>query len=182
MRRLLVTTFISLLFSCSNSDEKNLGFTPLSKFKNDTLSISPGTTVTLLAFSGGKENDKTSVYYQQILVLNTKTKDTLSILCPLLKIPEPDKTTGRNYISPLEYSPEKKIEKATFENKNDTLNILLQVMGDEIETSNTSTDLTRYMNLQMVKKELVVENNWIPIFRRKYKTVIGILSFDEDPR
>jgi hypothetical protein len=170
------------LFSCNSKENHDYEYLSLNSYSNDTSSIATGKQVKLLAFSGGKDNDKDNIYYQQIIVTTENPLDTFTIICPLFKIPNPDATTGRLYITPLEFNPEKKVLNAVYERKSDSLNLLLQYLGDVSESENQSTNVTNFMNSSVVKNELVAVNKTLPVFQNKYKTVVGILKFDTDPR
>lgn len=182
MKNYILVFIAFVLFSCGSSKKHDYDYAKLQDFKDDSLLIKEGASVQLLAISGGKDNDKENVYYQQIIIKNNETGDTLTILCPLLKIPQADANTGRVYIEPNEINYEKRIADATFERKNNSMNTLLQMLGDITESENKSVDLTAYMNDRMVKNELVAVNRSLPIFKNNFKTVIGILSFNIDPR
>jgi hypothetical protein len=182
MRKIILTCLVAVICSCNAStNEDQYDYVLLSKFKDDSLQIRSGTPVKLLAFSGGRENNKENVFYYQVIVINQETGDTLDIITPLLKIPNIEGKDGKIYIPPMEFNPGKKIFNATFERKSDSsLNFLLQVMGDESESNDNSSTVSMYD--KMVKPELVAINNTLPIFKNNYKTVIGILVFDQDPR
>ncbi|MEO6669458.1 MAG: hypothetical protein ABIN36_08280 [Ferruginibacter sp.] len=180
MRNIILAFLIITIYSCETaSKEDEYDYISLSSFKDDSLIIKNGTPIKLLAFSGGKNNDKEHVYYYQVIVINQETGDTLTVITPALKVPNTDGTGGKIYIPPMEFNPDKKVFEATYERKSDTsLNFLLQVMGDESKLTEGS-DVSKYN--KMVKPELVAINNSLPIFKNNYKTVVGILVFDKDP-
>ena len=181
MKYTLITCISFLLFSCETINKQNIEYVDLNSFKDDSTLIKEGTALEILAFSGCKPNDKDAIYYEQIIVRNKETGDTVSILCPSLKSPVPN-AAGRTYIPTMEYNPSKRILNASFERKKDNLNMLLQLEGDEVASEEKGVDVTRYMNDKIVKKQLVAVNKSLPFFKTNYKTVIGILAFETDPR
>lgn len=181
MKKIALAAFIIIYCCKCSSKGHEYEYVPLSDFKDDSLLIKSGTPVKLLAFSGGKDNDKENIMYYQFIVINTETGDTINMITPLMKIPHHEGPDGEIYITPLEFNPDKKIFEAIFERKKDTvLDLLLQTLGDVSQSNGSAPDIPVYD--KVVKKELVAVNNFLPDFKNKYKTVIGILAFDQDPR
>lgn len=180
MKKYLFSFLVSLTFSsCVTNDRQKIEYLPISEFRNDTSIIQPGTRVKLLAFSGSKDNDKETIYYSQIIVINISTGDTLSILCPALKSPSVDGTADQMIVMPNEFDPGKGILEANYQRFDSTtimsLQILTQVKG---ETSPQGGNFDKYLGGNIVMNQLVAINRTIPIFSKKYRTAIGTLSFD----
>lgn len=180
MKNLALIVLVFLVFAGCASNE-GYEYVPLNSFKNDTSLIRNGCPVRLLAFSGGKENDQENVYYYQVLVLNKQSGDTINVLCPSFRIPNIKEPANKLYISPLELNPARKISDATFEHADSSLNFLLQVMGDVSGDEPETASVTKYTD-KMYKHEVVAVNHSLSVFNQKFKTIVGILAFDTDPR
>ena len=181
MKKIVLAAFIIIYCSQCSPKGHEYEYVPLSDFKDDSLLLKSETPVKLLAFSGGKDNDKDNIIYYQFIVISQVSGDTLNVLTPLLKIPHYQGMEGGIYVPAPEFNPGKKIFDATFERKKDTLlNLLVQTMGDVSQPGNLPPDISGYNKI--VKKELVSVNNSLPGFKNNYKTVVGILAFDQDPR
>ena len=182
MKYLIILIGFAFLYSCKTREKQTFEYLPLDTFKNDTSLIAPGTKVNILAFSGSIDNNNDAIYYSQILVVNETTNDTLSILCPSLRIPHPEGDSNGIFILPTEYDPNKNIREALYKRVDSSTISLLRIISD-IENSSmkeTTEDLNNVIERTASKKELVAVNKTIPIFSRNYKTVIGILSFDSN--
>ena len=181
---ILVIVLVNPLIGCLFPDSKpkqEYEYIPMKQYKYKKAIIEPGTEVQLLAFSGGKENDKEHIYYYQFIVLNKSTGDTLSILTPLISIDVEAGAETKTYSTPLQYDLSKGVTTAFYELKDSSLNLTLQVNSLVSEQGfDTSTNLKPYMD-NMLLNEFVVWNRTLPIFNRNYKTAIGTLNFKKIP-
>jgi hypothetical protein len=172
-----------LLSQCQNKRPDELSFKPLSDYKIDSSAAKNGDKLTLLALSGANNIDDDAVYYSKFLAVNETSRDTILILCPLLKFTSPESSIENLYILPIEFSSDKKVSTASFLKSNDYLNLIFKTFlsVDESDFS-TGQAVEHLQRTTGQKKELVVENTSMDIFNRTYKTTIGILDFDTDPR
>lgn len=179
---LIAVLICLLLFSCSSGSKHAYEYKSLSEFENDTSIISNGTPVEIFAMSGsGRKADDDAVFYHQILV-TLENGDTLRILSPLFKLPAEDEIQHRTYFPPNEYNYDKKILNARYERKSDTLNMHLMALDGFSLSLPEGTDFTDFLKNVPLRKELVAVNKTLPIFEQEFKTVVGILAFDIDPR
>jgi hypothetical protein len=181
---LSVLLFIEVFSGCNlkSHPEQEYMYIPLEEYKYNAASIQPGTEVELLAFSGGKENDKENIYYYQFIVLNKTNMDTLRILTPLISIDESAGVENKTYTTPLQYDPEKGITNAFFEPKDSSQNLLLQIESlVKDDKKGNSVDVESLMK-KVDKKQFVVVNKSMSEFENPhYHTVIGILNFKKMP-
>src|SRR5215203_4027959 len=111
----IVAYTFAILSSCSLRQNQEFEYKPLASFQNDTSAIQPNSDVRILAFSGSIDKNLDAVYYSQILVVNVNNKDTLSILCPTLKIPSANESSTYEMLSPTQFDPNKKVNEAIYE-------------------------------------------------------------------
>jgi hypothetical protein len=184
----LPAAFIAFLFIMSFlrcRAKQAFEYVLLEQYQFEPATIRPGTEVKLLAFSGGRRNDKLFIYYYQFIVRDKETGDTLRILAPLISIDESTGLENKIYTTPLQYSIEKGITDAFYEPKDSTHNLALQTEEWE-ELAKTSTGDSAYTLerplYQITRTQLVVVNKSFPMFEnRHYKSAIGILNFKEMP-
>jgi hypothetical protein len=174
---------ITACMSGCNGLKQSFDYVPLSRFAIDSNAIAPGSAVQIIAYSGGKESKKNNINYFQFIVVNKKSGDTVRVLTALINVPgESDKGT---YTSPIMFDRDKGVFEATFEPKDSTQNLMinLSAVADEkdsnleamkqviTETSNTAP-----------ADEWVVVNKSVHIFENtNYKTTIGTLKFSSVP-
>jgi len=77
---LLFLAIISL-FSCK-SEDPNFRYVKLEEFRYSEATITKGTEIKILSFSGGKDCSPEESYYYQFIGVNLSTNDTLRILAP----------------------------------------------------------------------------------------------------
>jgi hypothetical protein len=186
--KILTAAFFAFLFTAAFSScraKQEFEYVPLEEYTYEKANIQPGTEVELLAFSGGRRNDKEDVYYYQFIVVSKETGDTLRILTPLISIDDLTGTANKTYTTPLQYNPEKGITNAFYEPKDSSQNLLLQTeeLADLAKTNmpDSSLDIGTLMNT-LNKNQLVVVNKSIRIFQNpRYPTAIGTLNFKQIP-
>jgi len=180
-RLLILTTVVHTCFASCKPKQSFL-YIPLEKYKYREAKIQPGTELELLAFSGGKKSDEESLYYYQFLVLDMTTKDTLRIFTPLISIDDPEEAGKKIVTTPLEFDPDKHITTAYYEAKDSITNLMLQAAESFKDyKSGDSIDLNSLMG-SINKKQFVVINRSIPEFDDpKYRAVIGVLHFKDQP-
>lgn len=171
---------ISLLSDCSSnitgSHSEEVYLTPLSEIPFSISTLEKGTPLKLIAFAGGNQSDKEHTYYYPFIAINESSGDTIRILAPLISVGEEN-----IYTTPLQYNHDKGIETATFEPKDSSFDMKINVFafGDTPPTNGEQIDKMRQKSnaaemVVMVKKVSLFENP-------RYKTVIGALHFDEQP-
>lgn len=185
MKKIDLTFFIKIIFlvsiySCSTNQK--FDYKPLNSFKNDTSLIQQNEEVKILAFSGSIDKNLDAIYYSQVLVTKNNSGDTFAILCPTLKVPAPNNSGEFDMISPTKFDPEKRIYNASYERLDSFTQIALQVADEAMNKKLDNIPLGKPVdiNFNMPKKELVAINKTLPIFKKEYKTVIGILKFFKD--
>jgi DNA-directed RNA polymerase beta' subunit len=174
-----------MLVSCNFFNEEGgqkFEHIPLAEYKYNQASIEPGTRMQLLGFSGGKGNDKETIYYYQFIVLNEATGDTLRILSPLISFNDPESDEKKVYTTPLQFDADKGVYQAIYERQDSSQNLILQT---EALTKNGALDSSvdfQALADEIKFKQLVVINKTIPMFENpNYQTAIGILHFQEIP-
>jgi hypothetical protein len=170
---------MQLLSNCTSKTAehtKELYLTPLNEIPFQISELEKGTTLKLIAFSGGNQTDKEHTYYHQFITINQSTGDTIRVLAPLISVGEQN-----TYTTPLEYNHDKGIETARFEAKDSSFDFKINAFAG---ADNLTTDPGAFDKLQKKSDaaELVVMVRGVPLFgNTHYKTVIGVLHFDEQP-
>jgi hypothetical protein len=187
MRKYLLIFFIGLMILTASNCRTNITddkykYIELSKYKIDSISLKPGTELRILAYSGGRNNDKDNINYLQFIVINKQTGDTLRILAPLISI---DKSAG---IDNLTYSPAnafdgpKGVYDAYYEPRDSTQNMMLNLVGTVNSSGTLDDNNAKDLSNPGKAKEWVAVNESIPIFENhSYKTTIGVLKFNKIP-
>jgi len=166
------------LTACSQRHQDNYDYVPIETFKIDTSTLKENTALQIVAISGGKGTDKDNIYYHQVIAIDKVTQDTINIFVPAYKIPG---SPNSFYIIPTELNPNKGITTGRFENADSLTALFLNVTGKFDDVTQNSID-TSINYLSLSKPKFVVVNNSMDIFKRKYKTIIGVIEFDQDPR
>jgi len=181
----LITAFA--LTSCGGSERADdLDYVPLKDYSFQPTDLDSGTTFKLLAFSGGKSDDKDNVYYYQFIGVNTTTKDTMRILAPLISFPSEENPTQKIHTTPLQIDASKRISEATYSKADSMTNLMLQtfsIAGDANSDQKAKLEAMKNgVNSDIKAHQWVVVNKGMPIFSNtSYKTAIGILHFSERP-
>jgi hypothetical protein len=176
-----ITVFaVSLLSNCSSKRSGNHTeeryFTPLDEIPFRISPLEKGTTLKLIAFSGGNQTDNEHTYYHQFIAINEFSGDTIRVLTPLISVGQEN-----IYTTPLQYNHDKGIETASFEPRDSSFYFKINAfaMGDKLTTDSTTFDK---MQKKSDADEMVVMVKKVPLFENThYKTVIGALHFDEQP-
>ena len=184
--KMFILVFVGVLHIKCNVFEKKFHqvyeYVPLKEYKYSEANIQPGAEVQLIAFSGGKPDDKENVYYYQFIVINLSTGDTLRILTPLISIDPSAGVETKTYTTPLQFDPAKGITNAFYEVQDSSQNLFLQtdkmLNGDKVDTSFDVQLLMDHIN----ENQLVVVNKSLSMFENPtYKTAVGILNFKKIP-
>ena len=177
----ITTSVISV--GCNNHKTLNLvDYQPLEDYQYTPASVTPGSEIELLAFSGGKRSDENNLYYYQFVGIDKSKGDTIKILLPVISIDEDAGVETKTYTTPLQFNPDKGITTAYFEQlPSDTaLNLINGTEanpGGEISTEKIQDMLDGKSH----QKAYVVLNKSIDLFQRNYKAVIGVLNFKQIP-
>jgi hypothetical protein len=180
-----LTVIISLLFTAckSNEPEHSYEYVPLSQFTIDSNAIDSGSTVQIIAYSGGKESRKDNINYFQFIVVTEGSHDTVRVLTALINVPgDSDKGT---YTPPSMFDGNKGVFTAIFEpkdsNQNMAINLLMAASEKEGNVERVKEIMSDTTNTT-TGEEWVVVNKSLPIFENaKYKTTIGTLKFSSVP-
>jgi hypothetical protein len=167
----------------SNEPEHSYEYIPLSKFTIDSNALESGSTVQIIAYSGGKQSKKNNINYFQFIVVNSASHDTVRVLTALINVPgETDKGI---YTPPTMFDGNKGVFTATFEPKDSVQNMAINL---SMVTGEKDRDLERVNEIMSDTsntpsgEEWVVVNKSLPIFENtKYKTTIGTLKFNSIP-
>lgn len=167
------------------SADNDFKYLPLKEYTYEPAEIRPGTEINIVAFSGGRENDKDADYYPQFIVINTSNGDTVRILTPLISTDSSAGSTSKTYTSPMQFDGSRGIRSATYETANPHQRMMMRLTSESIfhlpEGAEGIKELNSLIGDTIGKKEYVVINNAAPIFERKYKTIIGVLNFKDPP-
>jgi len=160
-------------------------YVPLQKYAYSKADILPETKVRLLAFSGGPENDKETVYYYQFIVVEESKNDTFRILTPLISVDKEAGLEADTYGPPLQYDPAKGVTEAIFRPQTDAVNLLLQTDAIEALAKTQNADVMKEIKAledSIQLKQSVVINRRIDLFTNSnFKTAVGILHFKQMP-
>ena len=177
-----------LLAECKNKkdyDGQEIEFKPLSEFSYTPGSIPAGTTVNLIAYSGGKANEENKIYYYQFIGVDPQANDTFRILSTLISVPsEKRDDIDKIYVPTSEYNPDKRITSAIYYPEDSTNEFAVDMAGvtsTSNDTAATAEKIFSAIKHESKNEKFVVINNSIDIFQRDYKTVFGILHFTEQP-
>lgn len=154
---------------------------PMDQYKIEPSDIKAGSTVSILAFSGGKSSKDKKLYYAQFIVVDRGTGDTTRILSAMIAI---DSIPGskEEYFSPVnEFDGQKGVLEATYEvpssNQAEIQSIMAVLPGDNPDPQKMTASLDDTAGT----KEYVLVNRNAAIFLGKYKTAKGILRFHQQP-
>lgn len=175
----LLAGIIFLLTACRSHD-KNTNEQYFISMKDCPFKISvidSGASIRIIGFSGGRESDKQTIYYDQFVGV-TDGGDTLRILTPLINT-----SAANTYSSPLLYNHDKGIETATIQPSNEELNKALGyfIHSKELEQIKDGGDLDKLSNDLPADRQLVMVKGIRLFESTNFKTVIGALHFDEVP-
>ena len=187
MKNLLLLFSALVVFSRCNQGHKEGSFTaqytkqPLKEFADTITEIPSGTAIELLANSGGEEDKKgDGVNYCQFIGIDKTTGDTVRILATVINVEEAG-TDGKPVLTPATtYDFDKGIRDATFrvptEDDKRMIALLPALQGGQ-------TDVTKLNSVaeSTPVNEYVLIPQGEPFFARHYKTVVGILSFKQQP-
>jgi hypothetical protein len=183
---LLSLTFLVLFTSCGQQHKDGSFSThythqPLKEFQDTVTEIPTGTEINILAYSGGDvETKKDVLNYCQFIVINKTTEDTLRILAAVINVEDPG-SEGKPALSPSTiYDFDKGIRDATFKIPTDDDKMIIKMMPGLQGAATDPKQLNSDLNSTAIK-EFVMLPDGVPFFARHYKTVLGILSFKQQP-
>jgi len=187
-RKNLILLFCALaVFSACNQGHKAGSFAaqytrqPLKEFSDPITEIPSGDVIELLAYSGGSEAKKgDGANYCQFIGIDKTSRDTVRVLATVISV-ENGGEDGKPVMTPATmYDFDKGIRDAIFKvpTADDKMMIAmmpgLQGGAPDVAKLNSAvqdTTLNGYV--------LIPEGQ--PFFTRHYKTVVGILSFKDQP-
>jgi hypothetical protein len=173
---------VVLLVSCQPKKEDILEYKPLKDFSYTPASITRGSEIELLAFSGGEKSDENTIYYYQFIGIDKSSGDTVRIISSLISVEESPGVENKTYTTPLQFDPGKGITTAEFEPSDSSQRLAAEFNA----TATTNEKLSEEQIKQIIegksnKKELVVINKSISLFQRDYKAAMGVLNFKKMP-
>ena len=174
---------ITACIGSSNKPEHSYEYIPLSQFTIDSNAVAPGATVQIIAYSGGKESKEHKINYFQFIVVNKESGDTVRVLTALINVPgDSDKGT---YTSPTMFDGNKGIFEATFEPKDSTQNMMINlytVASEKEADPQAMKEIITNTRNTAAGDEWVVVNKSLHIFENaNYKTTVGTLKFGSIP-
>jgi hypothetical protein len=186
MKSQLLSLAALLLFARCGQEHQEGSFSahykhqPLKEFQDTLVNLPSGTSIRILAYSGGdmgKETDE--LHYCQFIGINQTTGDTVRILTAAINV-EKASTDGKSVLTPsTTYDFDKGVMDATFkvptENDEMMIKMMPQLQGDNNVPKNIGE------NKDDAVKDYVMIPEGVPFFIRHYKTAIGILSFNQQP-
>lgn len=180
---IIISLMITACMGSSNEPDHSYEYIPLSQFTIDSNAIEPGSAVQIIAYSGGKESKKKNINYFQFLVVNKKSGDTVRVLTALINVPgDSDKGT---YTSPIMFDGNKGIFEATFEPRDGTQNMLINLSTVIDEKDGNLQDMKQIASdtsNTVAGEERVVVNKSLHVFENaNCKTTVGVLKFSSIP-
>jgi hypothetical protein len=154
---------------------------PLKAFSDSITELPSGMAIELLAYSGGEVDKKgDGVDYCQFIGVDKTAGDTVRILATVINV-EGAGEDGKGVLTPATmYDFDKGIRDATFkvptEDDKRMIAMMPALQGGQPDAA----------KLSLVEKDTAV-NEYVlipqgePFFSRHYKTVVGILSFKQQP-
>jgi hypothetical protein len=187
--RIVSVSFFILSSFCqckskADFDGQEVEFKPLNETSFVMDSIPGGTLLNLIAYSGGRKNTKDDIYYFQFIGVNKQNDDTIRILSTIISVPDEKNPANKIYSPTSQYNPEKRILSAIYYPQDSSHRTAINLSGVTAYVDNRDTNIARILStLENAgkKNEFVVINKSIDIFQRNYKTVFGVLHFDEIP-
>lgn len=179
---IIISLLITACMGCSNEPDQSYEYIPLSHFTIDSNAIEPSSAVQIIAYSGGKESKKKNINYFQFIVVNKKSGDTVRVLAALINVPG-DSDNG-TYTSPIMFDGNKAVFEATFEPRDSTQNMLINLSSVTGEKDGKLQDMKQIVSdtSSTVAEEWVVVNKSLHIFENaNYKTTVGVLKFGSIP-
>lgn len=188
LKIILVSMIImSTHYQCRNKagfDGQQIEFTPLNETSFVMDSIPAGIVIDLIAYSGGKKNTKDDIYYYQFIGVNKSNHDTIRILSTIISVPDEKDPANKIYSPTSQYDPKKRILSTIYYPQDSSHRIAIDLSGITAYVDNRDTNISRMLSTLEnpgKKNEFVVINKSIDIFQRNYKTVFGVLHFEEIP-
>lgn len=188
-RKNLILLFCALaVFSACNQGHKAGSFAaqytrqPLKEFSDPITEIPSGDVIELLAYSGGSEAKKgDGANYCQFIGVDKTTGDTVRVLATVISVENGDDDGKPVLTDATMYDFDKGIRDATFRVPTDNDKLMIAMLP--AEHAGGKPDLPKINErLQDIKvKGYVLIPQGQPFFSRHYKTVVGILSFKDQP-
>lgn len=183
----LLFSALAVLGSCSQghkagSFDAQYTRQPLEEFGDSVTEMPSGTAIELLAYSGGDVDKKgDGVNYCQFIGVDKTTGDTVRVLATVISV-ENGGDDGKPVLTDATmYDFDKGIRDATFRVPTDNDKLMIAMLP--AEHAGGKPDLPKINErLQDIKvKGYVLIPQGQPFFSRHYKTVVGILSFKDQP-
>lgn len=176
---------VFLLVACNRKKhEQVIEFKKLEDMRYTTDSIEPGTPLKLIAYSGGIPSNKDVIYYYQFIGVDEKNNDTIRILSAIISYDDEKSVAGKIYTPTSEYDPSKSKLSVKFYPQDSIANMVINLSSPEIVDGLPADNLEKIKeaaNSRIIKDQLVAVNKSIDIFENNYKTVIGVLHFNDKP-
>ena len=185
MKKLFFLAFVFVAFSACDQEHKKGSFTvqytrqPLKEFADSIVAIPSGTAIELLAYSGG-ETKTDGVGYCQFIGMDKTAGDTVRVLVAAINL-EGAGEDGKGVLTPATtYDFDKGVRDAIFkvptENDKSMIAMMPALQGGQPDASKLNSAVSGG-----AVNEYVFIPQGEPFFARHYKTVVGILSFKQQP-
>lgn len=185
MKNLFFFAFVFVAFSRCDQGHKKGSFAvqytkqPLKEFADSVTSIPSGTEIELLAYSGG-ETKSDGVDYCQYIGFDKTAGDTVRVLAAAISV-EGASENGKSVLTPATtYDFDKGVRDAIFKVPTDDDKKMIAMMPALQGGQPDAAKLDSAVSGGGVNEYVFIPQRE-PFFARHYKTVVGILSFKEQP-
>ena len=183
--RILLSALAAILFlPCCKDDPQSspaddFSIIPMKEYKYDSADIKSGTPIGILAFSGSKTNEGSSVYYPQFIVVNHMTGDTLRILTAMIAVDSVPGSVSEIFTPPTQFDGKARVLDAVYEKPSSEQDDIMEVMATAMK--NNEDVKKANAALQEPRQDFVLVNKAEAVFMQPYKTAVGVLRFRKQP-
>lgn len=177
---ILILIFIPALISCkSKRSSSEFVLKPLAETGFTMDSLSKGTPLRIIAWSGGLKDTRKMQYLHQFIVIDKNTNDTLRVLARMISVKSRGEENGI-YTPVSTFDPDLGVLDAEYRPLPQQENLMDAVSFKIEEGSTTEEEILKAVSDTVTAQKFVIMNTEFP-FSRNYKTVIGVLYFDTQP-
>lgn len=180
-------TITMLLYNCNDhnmaADNHSIGnfrYVALQDFSYEQAFIKPGTEVEVLASMGGRDHTGDTVFYNQFIILNKQTGDTIRLLCPEITVQLPG--TDNTSTATSSYNMDAGVTRAWYKAVDSSKSQLLNAANMPKLMTSTDTALVNHLlNGANAKNFVVLDERVDAGHPVRFKTAVGVLHFTERP-
>src|ERR1700753_3667382 len=90
-----IAVFITAFFTTGchylyHEEKQDFEYIPLTDYKYTPAKVDAGTPTRVIAWSGGKDSDKDTIYYCQFITINSSNGDPVRVLASLISFDSPE--------------------------------------------------------------------------------------------